>query len=97
MGQVAERLVAKAGSVIATQDVEAALQLERDDDEMDRLHRALFTELLDESAPYGIEAAIDVTLSAATTSGSPTTRSPWRAGSSTWSPASSPSELAESV
>ena len=48
MSQIAERLVAKAGSVIASQDVEAALELERDDDEMDRLHRALFTELLDD-------------------------------------------------
>ena len=62
MSQVAEQLVAKTGSVIAKQDVEAALQLERDDDEMDRLHRALFTELLDVASPYGIEAAIDVTL-----------------------------------
>ena len=43
MSQVAERLVAKTGSVIATQDVAAALELERDDDEMDRLHRELFT------------------------------------------------------
>jgi phosphate transport system protein len=62
MGQVAERLVAKAGSVIATHDVEAALEIETDDDQMDRLHRALFTELLDVTAPYSVEAAIDVTL-----------------------------------
>ena len=62
MGQVAERIVAKAGSVIAGNDVAAAVQLEQDDDEMDRLHRALFTELLDVTAPYSIEVAIDVTL-----------------------------------
>jgi phosphate transport system protein len=62
MGQVAERLVAKAGAVIASHDVEAALEIERDDDAMDRLHRALFTALLDVSEPYGVEAAIDVTL-----------------------------------
>lgn len=62
MGQVAERLVAKTGSVLATHDVATALQIERDDDDMDRLHRALFTELLDVSAPYSVEAAIDVTL-----------------------------------
>ncbi len=62
MGQVAELLVAKAGSVLESHDVEEALQIERDDDEMDRLHRALFTELLDVSAPYSIEVAIDVTL-----------------------------------
>lgn len=62
MSQVAERIVAKAGSVVAQHDVAAALELERDDDEMDRLHRALFSQLLDKDSPYGVEAAIDVTL-----------------------------------
>ena len=62
MGQVAHRIVTKAGSVIASKDVTAALELERDDDDMDRLHRALFTALLDDSWDNGIEAAIDVTL-----------------------------------
>jgi phosphate transport system protein len=62
MGQVAERIVAKAGSVIASQDVEAALQIERDDDAMDGLHRALFRALLDPTSPYSVEVAIDVTL-----------------------------------
>ncbi len=62
MGQVAELLVTKAGGVIASHDVEAALQIERDDDAMDRLHRDLFTALLDVSSPYSVEAAIDVTL-----------------------------------
>ena len=62
MSQVAERLVAKAGSVIASQDVTAALELEGDDDEMDRLHRALFTALLEPGSPYGVEMAIDITL-----------------------------------
>jgi phosphate transport system protein len=62
MSKVAEQLVAKTGSVLATRDLDAALQIERDDDEMDRLHRALFSELLDVSAPYSIEVAIDVTL-----------------------------------
>ncbi|MGZ4495635.1 MAG: phosphate signaling complex protein PhoU [Nocardioides sp.] len=61
MSQMAVRLVAKAGSVVASQDVPAALELERDDDEMDRLHRALFTALLDPSSPYSVEAAVDVT------------------------------------
>lgn len=62
MSQVAERIVAKAGSVIAQHDVEAALELEHDDDQMDRLHRALFSQLLAKDSPYGIEAAIDITL-----------------------------------
>ena len=62
MGQVAELLVAKAGAVIASHDVEQALQVERDDDEMDRLHRELFTTVLSPSWKYGVEAAIDATL-----------------------------------
>jgi phosphate transport system protein len=62
MGQVAERIVAKAGSVIAAKDVETALALERDDDEMDRLHRDVFTMLTDGKWKYGIEAAVDATL-----------------------------------
>jgi len=62
MGQVAERLVAKTGKVLTTHDVEAALEIEHDDDAMDRLHRELFAALLDVAAPFSIEAAIDVTL-----------------------------------
>jgi phosphate transport system protein len=62
MGQVAERIVAKAGSVIASNDVAQAVQLEQDDDEMDRLHRLIFTELLADSWSYGMEAAVDITL-----------------------------------
>ena len=62
MGQVAELLVAKAGAVIASHDVEEALQVERDDDEMDRLHRELFNMLLDDTWTHGTEAAVDLTL-----------------------------------
>jgi phosphate transport system protein len=62
MGQVAERIVAKAGSVIAGKDVAAAVQLEQDDDEMDRLHREVFGALLGGSWEHGVEAAVDVTL-----------------------------------
>jgi phosphate transport system protein len=62
MGQVAERIVAKAGSVIAQRDLTMAVELERDDDAMDALHRRLFTMLLDPSWVYGMEAAIDITL-----------------------------------
>lgn len=61
MSQVAELLVTKAGTVIASRDVEAALELERDDDEMDRLHRDLYTTLLDPESPHSVEAAIDLT------------------------------------
>jgi phosphate transport system protein len=61
-GHVAEMLVAKAGTVIATRNVEAARELETDDDAMDRLHRGLFRQVLSADWPYGIEVAIDITL-----------------------------------
>ena len=61
-GHVAERLVTQTASVIAELDVEAATQLEADDDLMDQLHRQLFRELLSKDWPHGMEAAIDVTL-----------------------------------
>lgn len=62
MGQIAERLVSKAGSCIASRDVDAALELEGDDDAMDRLHRRLFTVLMADDWKYGVEPAVDVTL-----------------------------------
>jgi phosphate transport system protein len=62
MGQVAERIVAKAGSVIAGKDIDSALALERDDDEMDRLHRDIFNMLIDGKWTAGTEAAVDATL-----------------------------------
>ena len=62
MGQVAERIVEKAGSVIAARDVEAAHQIERDDDAMDDLHRELFARVTDGNWQHGTEAAVDITL-----------------------------------
>ena len=62
MGQVAERIVAKAGSCIASRDLLIAGELETDDDVMDALHRELFTVLLADDWDHGIEAAVDVTL-----------------------------------
>jgi phosphate transport system protein len=61
-GHVAEGVVTKCATVIATLDVEAAGQLESEDDLMDRLHRQLFRELLSKDWPHGMEAAIDITL-----------------------------------
>jgi phosphate transport system protein len=62
MGQVAERIVAKTGSVIASRDLTVAGELETDDDVMDALHRDLFTVLLDDEWKHGIETSVDVTL-----------------------------------
>jgi len=62
MGEVAEGIVAKAGSVIATRDMTTASELETDDDVMDSLHRGLFIALLSRDWPHGVEATVDVTL-----------------------------------
>jgi phosphate transport system protein len=62
MCQIAERLVAKAGTVIASRDVETALELDHDDDRMDQLHRELFRVLLSPEWAHGVQSAIDVTL-----------------------------------
>ena len=61
-GHIAESLVSKTATVIAKLDVEAATELEAEDDLMDRIHRQLFTELLADSWPHGMEQAIDITL-----------------------------------
>ncbi|MFM7624064.1 MAG: phosphate signaling complex protein PhoU [Actinomycetota bacterium] len=62
MGKIAKLIADKAGSVISSRDIDKALELERDDDEMDKLHRKLFTTLLDENWAHGTETAIDITL-----------------------------------
>ncbi|MFF3000666.1 phosphate signaling complex protein PhoU [Streptomyces sp. NPDC057950] len=62
MGQLAQRLMAQAAEVIITQDVEAALQLEKEDDRMDELHRIVFQHLIDKQWHHGVETAVDVTL-----------------------------------
>lgn len=62
MAQIAERIVAKAGSVIAAKDVDGANDLHGDDDEMDRLHREMFTMLVDKEWLGGTESAVDLTL-----------------------------------
>ncbi len=62
MGQTAQRIAVKAGSVIASRDLDLAAELLRDDDTMDALHNKLFTLMLSSNWQYGTEAAIDVTL-----------------------------------
>lgn len=62
MGKVARLIADKAGAVINSRDIDKALEVEKDDDEMDKLHRKLFTTLLDDSWAHGTETAIDITL-----------------------------------
>ncbi|MFI6320919.1 phosphate signaling complex protein PhoU [Nonomuraea sp. NPDC050556] len=62
MGQIAENLVTKAGAVVATRDVDTALELGADDDAMNKLHRRLFKVILSKDWAHGVEPAIDITL-----------------------------------
>jgi phosphate transport system protein len=62
MGQVASRIVADCGSIIASKDAAAAAQLEQDDDAMDDLHRELFEVLLDEDSRLTRLQVLDLTL-----------------------------------
>jgi phosphate transport system protein len=62
MGGLAEAIVSKTGAVIATQDVSLTADIARHDEQVDRLHRELFTIVLSPTWSHGVEAAIDVTL-----------------------------------
>ena len=62
MGNVAERIITKTTGLINSNDTLTAMQFEKDDDEMDKLHRKLFGILLDDNWAHGIETAIDMTL-----------------------------------
>lgn len=62
MATVAELMVAKVGHIIADSDVAAAEELEQVDEEMDRLRRSSFRELLGADWKYGVEAAVDIAL-----------------------------------
>jgi phosphate transport system protein len=62
MGEVAVKLARQTELVIKTKDVEAAKTLESDDDQVDDIHRHLFTVIMDREWPHGVAAAVDVTL-----------------------------------
>ena len=62
MGVAAVAITEKTGVVIATRNTEMALEIERDDDVMDDLHRKLIAVLTEPTWKHGIETAIDLTL-----------------------------------
>ncbi len=62
MAMTAEDMVSRVAKIIATRDVEAAIELGRDDEIMDRLRRQSFTELLSDDWAHGVEAAVDLAL-----------------------------------
>ena len=62
MGYVAEKLATKVATVITTRDTDMALQVEKDDDEMDDLHRKVISGIITNGPGITIESAIDLTL-----------------------------------
>jgi phosphate transport system protein len=62
MAEVAEDMVRRVASVINDRDVDAAIEIGRDDEEMDQLRRSSFTQLLSDDWPYGVESAVDIAL-----------------------------------
>ncbi len=62
MGYVAEKLATKVATVITTRDTDMALQVEKDDDEMDDLHRKVISGIVSNGPGITIESAIDLTL-----------------------------------
>lgn len=62
MGEIAQRVATKAGQVIATRDLELAAELERDDDDLDALHRHVFLTVCGPEWDQGGETTADVTL-----------------------------------
>ena len=62
MAEVAEDMVRRTAEIIRSRDVDAADQLRADDDEMDKLRRSSFTELLAKEWTHGVEAAVDLAL-----------------------------------
>ena len=62
MDRVAVSIINKTTHAIDTRNTTLAIELEKDDDEMDKLHRQLFQVLMDEKWSHSTEVAIDMTL-----------------------------------
>ncbi len=62
MAMTAEDMVSRVAKIIVDRDVEAAIELGRDDEIMDQLRRQSFTELLSDDWAHGVEAAVDLAL-----------------------------------
>ena len=62
MGRVCVSIIEKVALVLKNRDTDRALEVEKDDDEIDALHRKIIQALLDPTWKHGIETAIDMTL-----------------------------------
>ena len=62
MGRLAVAMALKTAEVARTRNVLLAAELDSDDDAMDRLHRHMFTVMLDPGWAHGVPTAVDLTL-----------------------------------
>jgi phosphate transport system protein len=62
MATVAEEMVGNAAEIIAERDVDAAYELEKEDEEMDQLRRSSFRQMLGDDWAHGVEPAVDIAL-----------------------------------
>jgi phosphate transport system protein len=62
MGRIAVDIGHSIKEVVQSGDLDRAAQLDDDDDDMDNLHRHLFTVLMDREWKHSVAAAVDVTL-----------------------------------
>ena len=62
MGRVSHKIIAKLAAVMESRDLNRAVEIAIDDDEMDKLHRELIAVILDDNWKHGAEVAIDMTL-----------------------------------
>ena len=62
MGRIAVDIGNSVKEVVLSGDLDRAAELDNDDDDMDNLHRHLFSVLMDREWKHGVAAAVDVTL-----------------------------------
>jgi len=62
MAEVAQDMVSRVSQIITDKDVEAAIELGRDDEVMDQLRRQGFRDMLSDDWAHGVEVAVDLAL-----------------------------------
>ncbi|EUA15339.1 phosphate transport system regulatory protein PhoU [Mycobacterium kansasii 732] len=62
MGRAAAELAHCAQEVVMTRNTDMAAHIREQDDEMDELHRQLFTTLMDRDWKHGVKSAVDIAL-----------------------------------
>ncbi|MGA0857880.1 MAG: phosphate signaling complex protein PhoU [Candidatus Nanopelagicales bacterium] len=62
MGEIANEIVKRTGQVIESGSLQYAADMTKNDEEMDAIHRELFSAVLSPAWKHGVESAIDTTL-----------------------------------